>query len=179
VTAKRMVVQRSDLPRGFVLRASESGPRPNARVVREHGPSTRAKLRRWGRITGYVAVYGARDASKGELPGVFSILGNVSLYRTPAGARSSLGDRDAGCGRADATPIPLAGQAPIGPQTRLCSLIRRINGVDTRLFLAQWRNGRATGGVAVHAVEGAVTPLTALIVGRKENRRMTAELARG
>jgi hypothetical protein len=75
--------------------------------------------------------------------------------------------------------IPLAGHQPVGPDTLVCTIGKELGRVHARVFLVQWRNGRAAGGVYVVAAEGAVTPLTALIGARKQNRRMAAQLRGG
>jgi hypothetical protein len=60
----RMVLRASDLPPGFLVVRSETGPDTNSDVVRDLGPAIQPKLRRWGRVTGYRAVYKQRDIEK-------------------------------------------------------------------------------------------------------------------
>jgi hypothetical protein len=91
------------------------------------------------------------------LPGVFELGAGVALFRTASGAHASLVDRSSDCTR-KFTVIPLAGHQPVGPDTLVCTIGKVLGRVHARVFLVQWRNGRATGGVYVVAVEGAVTP---------------------
>jgi hypothetical protein len=171
-----MVLRAADLPPGFVAVRSETGPYTNSDFVRDRGRAFAPKIRRWGRITGFNAIYRQRDPKMGSLPGVLLFAAGVSVYRTVRGAAAALADPASGCREKGFTMIPLAGHRPIGPGTLVCTkgvLIRRLR---SRIFLVVWRNGRATGGVEVLAAEGAVTPLAALTGARRQDRRMTAEL---
>lgn len=175
-TPSRMVLKVSDLPRGFYVVRNQTGSYTNRDILRDYGRAVAAKAERLGRITGYRATYGQRDPNKGALPGVLAFGATVSLYRTARGAHAALAIRDFGCRREGFTVIGLGGNPPVGADTRVCTRGKRIGGIPSRYFLVQWRNGRATGGVFVVAAEGAVTPVAALTGGRKQNRRMTAEL---
>jgi hypothetical protein len=173
-----MVLQPSDLPPGFAVDRAATGTVTNADLVRERGRTNAIKIHRWGRLTGYKAFFRQRDPAKGALPGVFGFGAGVVLFRTASGAHASLVDRSSGCTR-KFTVIPLAGHQPVGPDTLVCTIGKELGRVHARVFLVQWRNGRAAGGVYVVAAEGAVTPLTALIGARKQNRRMAAQLRGG
>jgi hypothetical protein len=172
----RMVLHVPDLPPGFVVVRSETGPQTNGDLIRSHGRALAPKLRRWGRITGYRALYRQRDPVNGSLPGVLEFGAAVGLYRSAPGAHASSADRSSPCRQKGYTIIGLGGHRPVGPDTIVCTLGARARGVRVRIFLVTWRNGRATGGVFVGAVEGSVTALTALIGARKQNHRMAAEL---
>ncbi|MDQ3874756.1 MAG: hypothetical protein M3322_04275 [Actinomycetota bacterium] len=174
-----MVLRASDLPPGFVVVASETGLRTNRDLVRDQGTRTARKLERWGRITGYVATFKQRDVQKGTLPGVVNFIATVAVFRTAAGAHAALTDASSPCRRKHMTRIPLAGHRPVGQDTLVCGRGLRVRGVRIRLFLVQWRNGRAAGLTGVTALEGAATPLTALTAARRQSRRMSAELHRG
>jgi len=172
----RMVLRASDLPLGFVALRKQTGPHTNADVIRDKGRSIAPKLLRWGRITGYRAVYTQRDPSTGSLPGVIEFAAEASLYRTARGAHSSLTDRGPGC-RKDETNVPLAGHKPIGADVLVCTATESVPpGHVLRIFRVQWRNGRATGGVGVVMAEGAATATTAWTAAQAQNRHMTAEL---
>jgi hypothetical protein len=179
ITPSRMVLQVSDLPPGFVVIRKETGPKTNSDVIREHGRAFAKKLRRWGRITGFAAVYQQRDPNRGSLPGVLDFGASVALWRTAQGAHAALTDPSLGCRHTGFTIIGLAGHRPVGPDTTVCTTGKRIKGVRTRMFIVQWRNGRATGVVFVIAIEGAVTAQAALTGGYRQNRRMTAQLRTG
>jgi hypothetical protein len=175
----RMVLRASDLPPGFLVVRRETGPDTNSDVVRDLGPAIQPKLRRWGRVTGYRAVYKQRDIEKGALPGVIEFGASAALYRSARGAHAALADRAGGCRYKTFTIIGLGGHRPVGPDTLVCTRGARFGTARVRIFLVQWRNRRATGAVYVAAFEGAVTPVAALTGARKQNRRMTAELRRG
>jgi hypothetical protein len=174
-----MVLRASDLPPGFLVVQGETGPYTNSDVVRDFGPAIQPKLRRWGRMTGYRALYRQRDIKGGALPGVIEFGASATLFRSARGAHAALADRAGGCRNKTFTIIGLGGHRPVGPDTRVCTRGRRFGTARVRIFLVQWRNRRATGGVYVAAFEGAVTPVAALTGARKQNRRMTAELRRG
>jgi hypothetical protein len=174
----RMVLTLYDLPPGFVAVAKETGPRTNADIVREFGRSIAPKLVRWGRLSGYAAVYRQSDPQRGALPGVFTFKASVSLYRTAAGAHASQASRQNGCRRKEFERIPLAGHRAPGPDTLVCTEATTINGTRLRLFLVQWRNARATAGVAVAEIEGATTPQAALTAAYEQNGHMAAALSR-
>ena len=174
----RMVLRLSDLPPGFVTVARETGPRTNADIVREFGRSIAPKLVRWGRLSGYDAIYRQRDLQTGPLPGVLTFSAFVSLYRTAAGAHASQASRQNGCRRKEFQRIPLAGRRAPGPDTLVCTEATTINGTRLRRFLVQWRNGRATAGVAVAEIAGATTPQAALRAAYEQNGHMAAALSR-
>jgi hypothetical protein len=175
----RMVLRASDLPPGFVVVPSETGRYTNSDVIRDFGPAIAPKLRRWGRITGYRAFYRQRDPERGALPGVIGFGASVALYRSARGAHAALADRAGGCRNKAFTIIGLGGRRPVGPDTLVCTRGTRIGTARARIFLVQWRNRPATGGVYVVALQGAVTPLAALTGARRQNRRMTAQLRHG
>lgn len=172
----RMVLQLSDLPPRFVVVRNETGPYTNADVARKHGRALARKVERLGRITGFTALYRQRDPTKGSLPGVLDFGASVTLWRTAQGAHAALTTVKTGCRSDGFTIIGLAGHRPIGPDTIMCTAGKKFGGVPTRTFAVQWRNGGATGVVFVVAVEGAVTAQAALTAGRKQNRRMAAQL---
>ena len=179
ITASRMVLQASDLPAGFVVVKKETGPRTNGELIREHGRAFAKKLRRWGRITGFNALYRQRDPGGGKLPGVFDFAGSVALWHTAQGAHAALAAPGLGCRHTGLTIIGLAGHRPVGPDTVVCTTTNSVKGTRLRTFLIQWRNGRATGAVIVIAIDGAVTAQAALTGGYKQNRRMAAQLRKG
>lgn len=176
----RMVLQASDLPPGFSIIRSLSGSSTNSDVIRMEGRAIAPKLKRWGRISGYRAFYRQRDPVNGKLPGVLAFGAGVALFRTARGAHAALAEPGYGCRDKAFTIIGLGGNRPVGSDTLVCTSPEKIRGVRrARVFLVQWRNGRAAGVVDVLTVEGAVTPLAALTGARKQNRRMTAELRKG
>jgi hypothetical protein len=175
-----MVLHASDLPPGFLIIRSLSGPSTNSDVIRMEGRAIAPKLKRWGRISGYRAFYRQqRDPVNGRLPGVLAFGAGVSLFRTARGAHAALAEPGYACRDKAFTIIGLGGNRPVGSDTLVCTSPEKIPSVRRRVFLVQWRNGRATGAVNVLTVEGAVTPLAELTGARKQNRRMTAELRRG
>jgi hypothetical protein len=174
-----MVLRASDLPPGFLVVRGETRPYTNSDVVRDFGPAIQPKLRRWGRVTGYRALYRQRDIKRGALPGVIEFGASAALFRSARGAHAALADRAGGCRNKMFTVIGLGGHRPVGPDTLVCTRGMQTGTARARIFLVQWRNRRATGGVYVVAFEGAVTPVAALTGAREQNRRMTAELRRG
>jgi hypothetical protein len=183
----RMVLRASDLPPGFIVVRRETGPWTNGDVIRTNGRAAARKIERWGRLTGYKAMLEQRDVRNGALPGVFTFVATVDVFRTASGAHAALSDPASGC-RAKAkkmTRVPLAGHRPVGPDTLVCTRrlpvprVLRVRDVWLRVFMVQWRNGRVLGVVGVTSIEGAVTPLAALTAARRQNRRMSAELRRG
>jgi hypothetical protein len=171
-----MILHASDLPPGFLVVPGETGPYTNHDVVRDFGPTLVAKLRRWGRVNGYRALYRHRDIKLGALPGVITFGASVTLYRSARGAHAALTDPSGGCRNEAFTIIGLGGNLPVGADILVCTRAVRFATARARIFLVQRRNRRATGGVYVTALEGAVTPLAALTGAHKQNRRMTAEL---
>jgi hypothetical protein len=157
-----MVLRASDLPPGFVVVRRKTGPWTNGDRIRRTGRAAARKIERWGRLSGYKAMLEQRDVRNGALPGVFTFVATVDVFRTASGAHAALSDPASGW-RAKAkkmTRVPLAD-------------------VWLRVVMVQWRNGRAFGVVGVTSIEGAVTPLAALTAARRQNRRMSAELRRG
>jgi RDD family len=175
----RMVLQASDLPPGFIVDRVQTGPYTNRDAIRALGPAAAAKIRRFGRVTGYRAFYRQRDPGRGALPGVIGFGASVALFRSARGAHAALADPIAGCRNKTFTIIGLGGHHPVGPDTLVCTRGTRLGAARVRIFVVQWRNRRTTGSVYVAAFEGAVTPVTALTGARKQNRRMTAALDGG
>jgi hypothetical protein len=168
----RMVLRASDLPPGFIAVRDQTGPYTNSDAIRDKG---RAKIRQWGRISGFRASYQQRDIANGSLPGVVAFAAEVSLYRTIRGAHASLVDPRFDCKR-DEVVVPLAGHRPFAPDTLICTASELVSGARVRTFRMRWRNGRATGSVAVVTAEGAATAQTAWAAAVKQNRHMTAGL---
>jgi hypothetical protein len=174
----RMVLRASDLPLGFAAAAGQTGPHTNRDVIREKGKAFAPKLLRWGRITGYRAVYTQRDVSNGSLPGVVEFGADASLYRTARGAHAALTDQGPGC-KKDEAVVPLAGHRPFGADTLICTHAESVSrGHVLRVFRVQWRTDRATGSVGVVMADGAATVMTAWTAAQAQNRHMTAELRR-
>jgi hypothetical protein len=174
----RTVLRASDLPPGFVVVRTETGPYTNSDVIRDFGRAIAPKLRRWGRVAGYRAFYRQRDPARGALPGVIGFGASVTLYRSAHGAHAALADRAGGCRNKAFTIIGLGGHRPVGADTLVCTRGMRRGNARARIFLVQWRNRLATGSVYVAALEGAVTPLAALTGARRQNHRMAAQFRR-
>ena len=173
---QRMVVQLRDLPRGFALDRSKTGVRTNAQVIRDVGPGTAAKVRRFGRLTGYEVTYKAKDFRRGEVPGVLVVIARVSLFRTTAGARGAAADPKSDCVSAGFRRIGLGGHRPVGAGTQVCAMAERRSSTRFLTHYVGWRNGRAIGTVVVVSLHGAVTPLMALTLARRQDARMAAAL---
>jgi hypothetical protein len=171
----RMVLRVSDLPSGFAAVRDKTGPHTNAAVIREKGRAFAARIRRWGRITGFRAFYRQRDVGGGSLPGVLGFAADVSLYRTARGAHASLADQGFAC-REGETIVPLAGHKPFGSDTLICTASESTGGTPVRVFRVQWRHGRATGSTSVVTIDGAITAAAAWTAAQAQNRHMTAEL---
>jgi hypothetical protein len=171
----RMVLRASDLPSGFLAVRDQTGPHTNGDVVREKGRAFARKLRTWGRIGGFRAVYRQRDPSHGSLPGILEFATDVSLYRSARGAHAALADPMSRC-KDDEEVVLLAGHRPFASDTLICTAGELVSGERLRIFRVRWRNGRATGSVAVVLAEGAGTARTAWTAARMQNQRMTAGL---
>jgi hypothetical protein len=166
-----MVLRASDLPPGFVAVRDKTGPYTNSDAIRDKGP----KIRQWGRITGFRAVYRQRDVANGSLPGVVLFAADVSVYRTIRGAHASLVDPRSGC-KQDEVVVPLEGHRPFASDTLICTASELVSGARVRIFRVRWRSGRATGSVAVVMAEGAATAQAAWAAAVEQNRHMTAGL---
>src|SRR5262245_30334901 len=90
VALNRMILKSADLPAGFAVVASRTGPFTNREIVKEVGESVAPALERYGRITGYRANYVQRDPEHGAAPGMFSVQASISLYRTQRGAHAAI-----------------------------------------------------------------------------------------
>jgi Ni/Co efflux regulator RcnB len=75
-----LVLRRGDVPRGYALDRSESGPRTNAVEARENR-ELRSKFATWRRITGYQVEFERGDETIGS---------RVDLFRDRSGPRSML-----------------------------------------------------------------------------------------
>jgi hypothetical protein len=63
-----------------------------------------------------------------------------------------------------------------GSDTLICTASEVASGERVRVLRVRWRNGRATGSLAVVVAEGAGTAGTAWTAAQMQNQHMTAGL---
>jgi hypothetical protein len=152
VNPKALVLQQRDVPAGFQLDRTRSGPATNADVRDPSDPSFQARA---GRISGYFVQY--------VQPGVgVGVQAQVDLFRNRGGARMQLGRLHEGW-------LKLAAGDPWG-RVRIGDEGWFFGGdADTAVY---WRQGRAVG----HLLGISMTKQQTLALARKQQRRMAAAL---
>jgi hypothetical protein len=149
-----LALRQGDVPHGFRVDSDDTGIRTNAQEVREY-PESRPVIARFGRVTGYQAMF-RRGSSRIEA--------RADVFRTPGGARDFLAWIDLEWQKAG-----IAGQrrarAPIG--------------TDGHIFWSQeghaivlWRHGHVFGGVLAVGLARD----RALALARAQERRIEAAL---
>jgi len=151
----KLVLRQTDVPSGFRPEAAEGGVRSNE-LESKGNPELRTLFRRWGRLTGYEAVY-----ERGNEAAVIN--SRADVFRRPAGARGILVwfDRELIKGspvslRRAAVRIGEAGWVYSGP------------GVT----IVVWRDGRVFAGVSGEGLGRERT----LALARVQQRRIAAAL---
>jgi len=147
-------LRQGDVPRGFRADPDDTGVRTNAQEIREF-PESRPVITRFGRLTGYQAMF-RRGSSR--------IQARADVFRTVGGARGFLAWIDLEWRKAG-----LAGQrrarAPIGTEGR-------ISWSPQGHAVVLWRHGHVFGGVLALGVGRD----RALDLARAQERRIEAAL---
>jgi hypothetical protein len=149
-----LALRQGDVPSGFRIDPDDTGVRTNAQEMREN-PDARPVIRRFGRLTGYQAMF-RRGSSR--------IQARAEVFRTVGGARGFLGWIDLEWQKAG-----LAGQrrarAPIGTEGH-------IFWSPQGHAVVLWRHGHVFGGVLALGVGRD----RALALARAQERRISAAL---
>jgi hypothetical protein len=168
---KLMVLRLSDLPTGFARVSGHYAS--NARAVKESsGSTTLAELQRWGRITGYETEY-RRQA----LVGLVDVRSAASTYQDEQGAAASLHDsyRVAEASRKPKFQrLSLGGR--IGDEGRLYSTTVKQSGFTVILYAITWRYKSVKAQVIAGGVIGTVAPESAVLLARRQQKRIEAAL---
>ena len=140
VEPQGLVLQRGDVPRGFVLDASDSGRRSNA-FEAGRDDLLRGKLEAWGRLTGWEAQF---DRGR-EIAGLSS---RVDLFRSPAGARRLVEHYAEGMRRSGVRGI-IRRRVPLGTEGWLWS-----GEASDTYAVVLWRHGRVFCGLMTLGLTG-------------------------
>jgi hypothetical protein len=153
VQPKALVLQRSDVPRGYSLSNTQllGNPGPGAKA------SFRALAKRTGRITGYYADF---THGSNEITSV------AELFRRPAGARAYFAWYE---GQLKAQGESSRSRLTLGDG----GWVYRVQSTPDSTFVL-WRDGRVVSSVMCHKSTGHRTLAVAL--ARKQDRRASAAL---
>ena len=158
VDPQTLVLDRANVPAGFRLDPKESGLRSNELEAKEF-PESRAKFKRWRRVTGYQAKY---------LRGSSEIEARADVFRTADGARNLLEWVDLEWRKAGVTGQRRA-RAGIGAE----GWVHWVPSSSLSYTLVVWRHGRVFGGVAGRGIAREST----LALAGAQQRRMAAGLS--
>lgn len=161
---KTLVLRPADVPAGFELVEGQSGVRSNTRRASMYRAGRRPPLARFGRLTGYDAVY-----SRSRPYAV--IVSSADLYRGAEGVDRFLDwwEKDV---RAHGDKGPKVRRTWIGVRAWVTTQ-RLPRGSGTMLYTSvSWRHGRVTAGVVGQGVPAA----TVIRLARKQQRRIAAAL---
>jgi hypothetical protein len=160
---KTLVVRPADVPAGFELVADQSGVRSNARRASMYPAGRRPPLARFGRLTGYDAVYWRKPSA---------VIGSsADLYRAAEGV-----DRFMRWWKEDVRSRGTKGQQVTSTWIGVRAWVtkqRVRDGSGTTLYTTvSWRDGRVTAGVVGKGVPAA----TVVRLARAQHRRIAAAL---
>lgn len=157
VDPQALVIAKSDVPAGFRVDATETGPRTNALEAKEF-PETRVKFTRWRRVTGYQARYLGRSSE---------MEARVDVFRGSDGARKLLRWVDLELRKAGVLGQKRA-RAGIGAE----GWVHWASSDSFRFTLVVWRHGRVFAGIMGRGMGRDTT----LALARVQQRRMAAGL---
>lgn len=159
-----LVVRQQDVPAGFDLVEGQSGVRSNARRTKEFPPALRTSLGRFGRLTGYQALYvRARPEA--------TIASSVDVFRATDGVKRFIAWylREASAANSGSVkPKPMS----IGDQGWLTKTSFKRGSTRAKVAGVTWRHGRVLA-----AVIGLDVPSETVIrLARTQQRRIAAAL---
>lgn len=155
-----LVLRKADVPVGFELDREESGIRSNAMETKEY-PEARV-LVRWGRLTGYQAVY-TRKTRKLAL-----VHSRADVFRGSDGARNLLAWADREYRRAGVA-LQKRARVDIGAE----GWVHWATGTGLDLSVVVWRQGRVFAGVMALGL----TKDSTLALARAQQRRIATALS--
>ena len=161
---KALVLRSSDLAPGFSVTTEGYMSIPDAASGDAVVPIPVAKLRRWGRLTGYERTFDRDNSTPSSNRGFLS---NVSVYATAGGAKSATSYLFAGFARLvpkTLTTMP----GGLGNEARMYRL-PAIQGAAT-IFVV-WRSRRVQALFGLAGTSG-VTPTKAMLYARIMDRRI-------
>lgn len=158
-----MVLQLGDLPTGFAVQQSETVS--NAELSAGDPPKNYRKL---GRLTGFDVTYEALGVG-----GLTAIDSFASIYKTGAGARSSLALSLAQVRKhGGSTFIPLTGVVRLGSAAHLYVTSATVSGTKVDLFIVAWQHGTVFAEVMGAGRSGTVDPTQVVGLAEKQEARI-------
>ena len=171
----RLVVQTTDLGPGFSK--AQGRMRPNALVARESGVPL-ATLKRWGRVSGYEAVYARPVDPTTAQRGAATVTAAVSLYRDAAGLRAAHAasvERFARLARPRPKPLPAPGR--FGAGARMWETRFMQDGVRVVTYTIIWRERGALSHLTVAGLAGRLGAKDAVAIARRQQARIATGAA--
>ena len=156
VDPQSLVLRKADLPRGFQVDRGQTGVRTNELEARDY-PELRAKLVRWGRVTGYQAEFDRGSAT---------ISSRADVFRTAGGARLLLSFFDTEV-RSGGVLVLRRAPTDVGVDGSVYSASAPV-----AFTLVVWRHGRVFAGV----MGQGVTQERTIALARVQQRRIAAAL---
>jgi hypothetical protein len=164
-----MVLAPADLPAGFALDRTATGPRPNARAANEFDVPL-AAFRQWGRVTGYEASFTRPARLVRRTRGALLVTSGVSVYGDAAGAHAAYAFNVKRCRRA-----PFARRAravDVGQEALLCRATVDRGGEAAVLYTLVWRRGRVFAALTAVGQPGQIRPADVLPLARRQDERI-------
>lgn len=163
-----MVLQLSDLPNGFALAKSHTGPMSlAAAATADQIPAS--QLEHNGYVTGYVADF--RREVINIAAGALEIQSLAGVYMNANGPTESLARYPKSCGRSGGVPRAVA----IGDAGQLCTLTKLEGKVYYRLYALGWRYHDVRATIEVVGVAGtSISASETVTLARRQQKRIAA-----
>ena len=160
--AKKLVLQLSDVPRGFARTLGSY--RSNIYIARKNKIPL-SKVESWGRINGYTVEYERRGVS-----GPLVIISTVSVHRAAPGAHTAFLWANAELVKRGSRVVHTSA-ARLGDESQVFTRREKADRVY-RIFLVEWRESRFVATATVIGVEGKLTVKSALTLASRQQARL-------
>lgn len=167
--ARSLVLRANDLPRGFAIDETVTGPVSNEEVARSRAPGYEQRLEGWGRIEGFSRQLRRRKKVAGPLGAVDGANSVASVYEREEGAAESFasGVRDYA-----STGFVPAGKLDVGDEARSFRGESTLAGRRVEYVVATWRTGRVIASLVVEGRPGRVRLSIVQGLARKQDARI-------
>jgi hypothetical protein len=174
VRAHALVLNRPDLPAGFLVNSSQTGPVSNEQVASGRPDNYVARLEEWGRVEGYSRQFTRRASVRGPLAGADTIDSVASLYEDQEGAGESFASGVREYPRVGFAP---AGRIDVGDGTgRAFRGTNELAGEIVEYVILTWRRGRVIANVVTSGSPGRVELDALRTLARKQDDRIARAL---
>lgn len=167
--ARTLVLARPDVPDGFVVNATQSGPVSNEEVARGRAEGYVGRLEEWGRVEGHSTQFARDDVVLGPLAGAETIDSVASVYEDADGAAESFAS---GVREYPRSGFVAAGMIELGDEGRAFRTTATLAGRKVEYIVLTWRRGRVIANVVSAGRPGRIKLPALQALGERQDRRI-------